>query len=419
MYLRNLFFRTSSLLLVGATPVFIFDGVAPELKYNVMNKRLNDKKNVPKKNMIRSRLNSLQKQCELLFKIMGVTSIYSPGEAEKLCAVLNKNGIVNGVITQDSDCFLYGARIVYRNFVATGSGSIDVYQMEVIEDKLKMGRNKMIAMSLLCGCDYDDKGVNGVGKETAFKFLQPLEDSLVLDRLRYWRNDIVLNAVERDIKSQSDDIKLEIKIRSKALKNENFPSEDVIEEFLNTPRCPDVDPKWVLPDINTFITFAATKLCWDEDYAIGKFLPLLTRWHLLNDDNNQSGVIISEIIKKRINKGISCFEIKWKNYELTTIEPQEVVKIRYPNEVLAYVESNTKPTKQTRKKNNIEDGASCSELTSKIFSLNISTKNKNSKGPLDQFIIKNMSENDTLTLSDFENDSTDLDLSEIINKITL
>lgn len=57
--------------------------------------------------------------------------------------------------------------------------------------------------------------------------------------------------------------------------------------------------------------------------------------------------------------------------------------------------------------------------------LNISTKDKNSKenkkmkGPMDQFIKKNTSENDTLTLSDFECDSTDLDLSEIINKITL
>jgi 5'-3' exonuclease len=40
----------------------------------------------------------------------------------------------------------------------------------------------MIALSLLCGCDYDEKGVIGIGKETAINFLQTLDDSVVLDR---------------------------------------------------------------------------------------------------------------------------------------------------------------------------------------------------------------------------------------------
>lgn len=89
---------------------------------------------------------------------------------------------MNGIVTQDSDCFLYGARIVYRNFSASRNGSVDVYRMESIEKSLNIGRNKMIALSLLCGCDYDEKGVNGIGKETAIKFLQLLDDDVVLDR---------------------------------------------------------------------------------------------------------------------------------------------------------------------------------------------------------------------------------------------
>lgn len=85
-------------------------------------------------------------------------------------------------MTQDGDCFLYGARVVYRNFNASGNGSVDVYNMETIEKKLQLGRNKMIALSLLCGCDYDEKGVVGIGKETAMKFLQILDDNIVLNR---------------------------------------------------------------------------------------------------------------------------------------------------------------------------------------------------------------------------------------------
>lgn len=85
-------------------------------------------------------------------------------------------------MTQDSDCFLYGARVIYRNFNASGNGSVDVYRMESIEKCLQIGRNKMIALSLLCGCDYDEKGVVGIGKETAIKFLQSLDDNIVLHR---------------------------------------------------------------------------------------------------------------------------------------------------------------------------------------------------------------------------------------------
>lgn len=62
-----------------------------------------------------------------------------------------------------------------------------------------------------------------------------------------------MNAAERDIKSQTNDIKLELKIRNKAIKNQNFPSEAIIEEFLNEPNYPDVSTKWIQPNIDSFI----------------------------------------------------------------------------------------------------------------------------------------------------------------------
>ena len=48
---------------------------------------------------------------------MGLTVKRSPcGEAEKACAYLNSIGICDGILTNDSDVFLYGAKCVYRNF---------------------------------------------------------------------------------------------------------------------------------------------------------------------------------------------------------------------------------------------------------------------------------------------------------------
>ena len=98
--------------------------------------------------------------------------------------------MVDACITQDSDAFLYGAKVVYRNFCtstqgtrAASGGSIDEYSMEKIEAAFKLGRNKMIALALLCGCDYDE-GVNGVGKEAALKLFKVTEENNILERYR-------------------------------------------------------------------------------------------------------------------------------------------------------------------------------------------------------------------------------------------
>ena len=98
--------------------------------------------------------------------------------------------LVAGCISQDSDCFLYGAETVYRNFTSTAGNSstggpafsIDSYSMTSIQKCLGLTRNKLIALSLLCGCDYLQHGVAGVGKETALQFLSTLQDDEIFDR---------------------------------------------------------------------------------------------------------------------------------------------------------------------------------------------------------------------------------------------
>lgn len=64
LFYRNLFFRTSSLLLVGAIPIFVLEGEAPQLKQIIMEKRININNNkAPTNNkIVRKRLNLLQKQ---------------------------------------------------------------------------------------------------------------------------------------------------------------------------------------------------------------------------------------------------------------------------------------------------------------------------------------------------------------------
>lgn len=83
---------------------------------------------------------------------------------------------------------MYGAKIVYRNFCTSAQGNrgssggaVDEYKLEKIERLLELGRNKMIALALLCGCDYND-GLNGVGKEAAMKLFKIVNDEDILER---------------------------------------------------------------------------------------------------------------------------------------------------------------------------------------------------------------------------------------------
>ncbi|KAJ1523776.1 hypothetical protein ONE63_001609 [Megalurothrips usitatus] len=419
MHLRNLFFRTSCLLLIGARPVFVLEGDAPDLKLNVMSQRNASRGFKPSSQNSgkRSRYKGIQKKCQEMLKSMGVHCVQSPGEAEALCALLNAKGIVDGCISQDSDCFLYGGKVVYRNFtISSSSGggggagfSIDMYRMERVEELLGLSRTKLIGLSLLCGCDYN-QGVSGVGKETAVKFLSTLEDSEVFSRFSNWRRDAAYDQLEKErtcgvcdrcchlgkkrvhdrsgcelcgtskschtnndpaAHASSDEQKLiiiELNIRKKALQNEDFPSQDVIDEFSCVREVPEHIPlEWLQPNLISFMKLADKHLKWDECYSVEKFLPLLTRWIISQRKSTANCPIYPEsILKTRVLKGVASYEVKWADREglfetlvteegstaCLTIEPKEMFERAFPRLVLEFNE------KEAAKKNAKKKGKS-------------------------------------------------------------
>ena len=57
-----------------------------------------------------------------------------------------------------------------------------MFRMDDLERELGLNREKLVAMAILCGCDYMPQGVPGVGREQAGKLLRALDGEEVLKR---------------------------------------------------------------------------------------------------------------------------------------------------------------------------------------------------------------------------------------------
>lgn len=104
--------------------------------------------------------------------------------------------------------------------------------MKRIESELNYTREMLVALALLLGCDYDQKGINGVGKENACKFLDEFihrqSTMSIFDLLRSWtRSDY-----KEDPKN-----KFENRLRRLVLESGvEFPNETIINEYLDFPK---------------------------------------------------------------------------------------------------------------------------------------------------------------------------------------
>ena len=105
-----------------------------------------------------------------LFDLFGIKYIHAPCEAESLLAILCKNNVVDGCISEDTDVLVNGGHLFLRNFNAD-KNTIDEYCLHGILDGLEMTFEQFIDMCILCGCDYTSK-INGMGPINAYKLIK-------------------------------------------------------------------------------------------------------------------------------------------------------------------------------------------------------------------------------------------------------
>ncbi|XP_015899347.1 flap endonuclease GEN-like 1 isoform X2 [Ziziphus jujuba] len=193
-HLRLIFFRTISLFAkFGAFPVFVVDGTPSPLKSKARIARFYrfsgiDLSSLPAADYGVSvdrnhKFSKCVQECVELLELFGMPVLKAKGEAEALCAQLESEGHVDACITSDSDAFLYGAKCVIKCFRPNSKEPFECYHMSEIEAGLGLKRKHLIAISLLVGNDHDLNGVQGIGLDTAVRFVQNFGEDEILNRL--------------------------------------------------------------------------------------------------------------------------------------------------------------------------------------------------------------------------------------------
>ncbi|KAI0759110.1 PIN domain-like protein, partial [Fomes fomentarius] len=243
--LRTLFFRCTRLMSMPFLPLFVFDGPKrPEIKRG---KRISGKNHWMVQGM------------QELISAFGFEwrMVSAPGEAEAELAYLNRIGIIDAVLSDDVDTFLFGAKILVRNPSATLSGNkrhslknaagkddgqhVMTYASSDIlsHDEIQLSQGGMILIGVLRGGDYSD-GLHGCGIATAHGLAKAgFGDSLLQaartlsrddleDFLVGWRKDIC-----HELKTNSSG---RLQRKSPALAKtitEDFPDIDVVLAYTN------------------------------------------------------------------------------------------------------------------------------------------------------------------------------------------
>ncbi|KAH6774456.1 5'-3' exonuclease family protein [Perilla frutescens var. frutescens] len=221
--------------------------------------------------------NDMFAECQELLQMFGLPYIIAPMEAEAQCAFMELSNLVDGVVTDDSDAFLFGAQCVYKN-IFDDRKYVETYLMKDIENELGLDREKLIHMALLLGSDYTE-GISGVGIVNSIEVVNAFHGKEGLREFREWiespdpsilgKLDVEAGGNSRKNGSEdTDDAERKKQIFKDKHRNvsknwhvsSSFPSDTVIAAYAS----PQVDKStesfaWGKPDL-----FVLRKLCWEK-----------------------------------------------------------------------------------------------------------------------------------------------------------
>ncbi|KAJ5774232.1 DNA excision repair protein Rad2 [Penicillium paradoxum] len=224
-------------------------------------------------------------ECQQLLTLFGLPYITAPMEAEAQCAKLVSLGLVDGIVTDDSDIFLFGGTRVYKNMF-NQSKFVECYLTSDLEKEYALHRRKLISFAHLLGSDYTE-GIPGIGPVTALEILTEFSS---LEEFRDWWTELQMGT------NNQEDVHLAFrkKFRKKASKiflPPSFPDNKVDEAYLE-PEV-DADPsqfQWGVPDLNGLRNFLMATIGWSQERTDEVLVPVIRDMNRREQEGTQSNI---------------------------------------------------------------------------------------------------------------------------------
>lgn len=221
-----------------------------------------------------------------LLKRFGIPFITAPMEAEAQCAELFSLGLVDGIVTDDSDCFLFGGSRVYKNMF-NQKQYVECYTAEDIENKMGLDRDKLIELALLLGSDYTE-GIKGVGPVLAMEILAEFGD---LRQFKEW-----FDRHTKTTTKDKDETKLQrtllTRIRNgKLFLPESFPDSIVANAYYHAEvDRDDSEFKWGIPRLDQVRSFLMYNVRWSQERVDEVMVPLIQNLNKQRREGKQTTI---------------------------------------------------------------------------------------------------------------------------------
>lgn len=231
----------------------------------------------------------MAKDCQDLLRLFGIPYVVAPMEAEAQCAELHQLSLVDGIVTDDSDVYLFGASRVYKNMF-NQQKYVECFLATDISRELNLDRKKMVQLAFLLGSDYTE-GLPGVGAVTAMELLNEFSDGDAEVNLDGKANEEVdLTALRRFKewwlkvqmgKDTKDDFDTPFKKRFRRFRgkihiDDTFPSYEVVRAYMH-PRVDDSDAEiqWGVPDLDGLRDYLMDSFSWSQEKVDDTLIPII------------------------------------------------------------------------------------------------------------------------------------------------
>ena len=228
-------------------------------------------------------------ECQALLRLFGIPYITAPMEAEAQCAELVRLGLVDGVVTDDCDIFLFGGTRVYKN-IFNSNKFVECYLSTDIEKELSLSRDQLIAIAHLLGSDYTE-GLPGVGPVTAVEIISEFPTATGLQEFKEWWSTVQINGPPLNTEPTTFRKKFRRAQGTKLFLPPTFPSPAVTEAYLK----PDVDSspdsfQWGVPDLDRLREFLMATIGWTQDRTDEVLVPVIRDMNRREQEGTQANI---------------------------------------------------------------------------------------------------------------------------------